>query len=302
MKRSFKFVILNLCIIATVLVSSCKKEGSTSSTAEASALQAAVASTQSIAVTTNSAGDTVYVTHTCEPRDQRDSIAASALPTAVTAYLATNYSGYTFTKAFKISDASGTLKGYVTIISYNGNPVGIAFDASGNFVKVLEQREGGDLREGRGYHDGGRFQHRDGKQRDTVALSALPASITGYFTANYPGDTLLRAGKTRDSGYVVLSKNNGLFATVFSSTGSFVSRVQLPAPKGTIAAIEASALPAAVTTYLSNTYPGYVFNKAFSISANGAVQGYCVVIEANSTKYAVLFNASGAFVAVKTVR
>ncbi|MBV9986780.1 MAG: PepSY-like domain-containing protein [Chitinophagaceae bacterium] len=302
MKRSFKPVLFYLGLTAMVLGSSCKKEGSVSSTDEAAALQAAVTGTQSVAVTTNGAGDSVYITHTCEPRDKRDSIDASALPATVVSYLSANYPGYTLAKAFKISEASGTLKGYVTVINFNGNPVGIAFDASGNFVKVLEQREGRDLREGRGYHEGGRFECRDGKQRDTVALSALPASITAYFAANYATDTLLRAGKLKEGGYVVLSKSGGLFATVFSSTGSFVSRVQLPAPKGSITAIEAAALPAAVTTYLTNHYPGYVLNKAFSISANGTIQGYCVAIEANSTKYGLLFDASGNFVAVKTVR
>lgn len=302
MKRTFRSVTVNLCLLALVATSSCKKESSGTNADLAAEIQATATATQSVAVSTNAAGDSVYITHTCEPRDHRDSIAATALPASVSAYLTTNYAGYTLVKAFKISDASGTLKGYVTIISFNGNPVGIAFDANGNFVKVLEQREGRDLREGRGYHEGGCFQHRDGKQRDTVAVSALPASITAYMAANFPADTVMRAAKTRDSGYVLISRNAGLFATVFSASGSFVGRVQLPAPKGAIAAVDADALPAAITTYLTNTYPGYVFNKAFSITVNGALQSYCVAIEANSTRYGLLFDASGNFVAVKPIR
>jgi hypothetical protein len=302
MKRTFKSVTVNLCLMALVVASSCKKESSVTNADQAAGIQAAATATQSVAVSTNATGDSVYITHTCEPRDRRDSIAATALPATVSSYLTTNYAGYTLVKAFKISDASGTLKGYVTIINFNGNPVGIVFDANGNFVKVLEQREGRDLREGRGYHEGGCFEHRDGKQRDTVALSALPASVTAYMTANYPTDTVVRASKTREGAYVLISRNAGLFATVFSANGTFLGRIQLPAPKGTIAAVEASALPAAVTTYLTNTYPGYVFNKAFSITVNGVLQGYCVAIEANSTRYGLLFDASGNFVAVKPIR
>ena len=300
MKRSCKPLIVNLCIAAIAVMSSCKKEASVSSTDTTAATQAAVTATQAVAVTSTSHGDSVYVIGTCPERGHRDSIAVSALPTSVTSYLSGNYAGYTVNKAFKVSDASGTLQGYTVIITYNGNPVGLRFDASGNFVKVLEQREGHDLL-GRGFHEGGCFDHRNGLQRDTVALTALPSSITSYFSANYASDTLLRAARTADSGYVVLSNNAGLYATVFNASGSFVSRVELPAPHGKITAVDAAALPAAVTNYLTTTYPGYVFNKAFSISVNGTVQGYCVAIEANSTRYVVFFDASGNFVAAKTI-
>ena len=40
---------------------------------------------------------------------------------------------------------SGNITGYVVIIQFDGNPVGLKFDASGNFILVLEQREGRDL-------------------------------------------------------------------------------------------------------------------------------------------------------------
>jgi hypothetical protein len=68
----------------------------------------------------------------------------SGLPAAITDYLTTNYSGYTFQKAYTDKDSSGTISGYVVIIQFNGNPVGLKFDASGNFINVLEQREGRD--------------------------------------------------------------------------------------------------------------------------------------------------------------
>lgn len=63
------------------------------------------------------------------------------------------------------------------------------FDASGILVRVLEQREKGELN-GKGWHEGGCFGNRDGHHRDTVAVSALPATIPSYFTTNYPKDTL----------------------------------------------------------------------------------------------------------------
>ena len=302
MKYRFKPLIINVAIAVAMGMASCQKEVAVNST-DNTAIQAAVAQTQAIAVSVSAttAGDSVYVINTCSSHSKRDSVAFSSLPSSVTNYLTTNYSGYTFQKEFTIKDASSTLQGYVVIIQFNGNPVGLKFDAGGAFVQVLEQREGRDLL-GSGHHEGGCFQNRDGKQRDTVALSALPSSITSYFASNYAGDTLVRASKTRDSGYVVLSKNNGLFATVFTASGSFVSRVELPAHKGKANSVDQSALPSAALSYLSATYPNYVFNKAFSITVNGVVQGYCVVIEANNTKYAIQFDVTGNFVKVKTIR
>lgn len=137
----------------------------------------------------------MYVVGTCAGDHHRDSVAFSNLPAAVTDYLTANYAGYTFQKAFTDKDTSGNTAGYVVIIQYNTNPVGLKFDATGAFTKVLEQRDGQDL-DGHGWHHGGAFDDRDGMRRDTVALSALPSSVTSYFTANFARDTLVLLMKT----------------------------------------------------------------------------------------------------------
>jgi hypothetical protein len=97
-----------------------------------------------------------------------------------------------------------------------------------------------------------------------------------------------------------LSKSVGVYATLFSSTGVFISRVSLPAP-GEKAAIADASLPSAALSYLTNTYPNYVLDKAFSVSVSGTIKGYIAVIDANTTRYCVAFDANGSFVAVKTI-
>ncbi|MEJ7680765.1 MAG: PepSY-like domain-containing protein [Segetibacter sp.] len=223
------------------------------------------------------------------------------MPAAVTDYLTANYSGYTFQKVFTDKDTSGNTAGYIVIIQYNSTPVGLKFDATGAFVKVLEQREGRDLNE-HGWHHGDAFDDRDGKNRDTIALSDLPSAITSYFAANYSQDTLVKAYENRDSSIVVLSKDNGAFATVFDANGAFIKRVELPARGGHPNSIELAALPSAAQTYLTATYPNYVFKQAFEIMQNGTLHGYAVFIDANATKYAVAFDASGNFVKAITVK
>jgi hypothetical protein len=232
-------------------------------------------------------------------------VASSALPDSVLSYLNANYSGYVFEKGYEIKDSAGSIGGWVVIISFNGKPVGLLFDASGHFQRVLEQREGGDL-EGEGWHHGGRFRDRDGSHRDTIALTALPSSISSYMMSNYPTDTLIRAFRNQDNSYLIISKDNGLFATLFKATGNFVKRVTIGLPgqfanAPTWLNIPQDSVPATGQNFLASTFPNYVFESAISVTLNGQIQGYVVIIDANNTKYAVWLDASGNPVAMLPV-
>ncbi|TFF35139.1 PepSY-like domain-containing protein [Mucilaginibacter psychrotolerans] len=309
MKR--KLIYYSLMLLGSAgMLSSCTKDAAT--TAEATtaasktALATAVANTGSIAIATVSlsgATDSLYLVGCMGKRDKKDTVAFSALPAAVGTYLTTNYAGYTFKKAFSVKDSTGVLAAYIVAIQFNGNAVGLKFATDGTFVKVLEQRIGDDLKHGRRFHEGGPFGDRNGQPRDTIALSAIPAAVSTYFTTTYPADTLLHAFVAHDSTYVLISKNNGLFATSITPAGSLVVRAQIDARHGKVASVTEAALPATATTYLTTTYAGYVFNKAFSLSTKaGVLQGYDVFITVNNTKYVVTFNATGTFVAAKAIR
>jgi hypothetical protein len=289
-------------LTASFMLASCQKSELNETTAPTNETTIAVAAVAPTTISGTTAGtDSVYLVQACRRGEQRETIAESALPASVSSYIAANYSGATFHKAFAVKDAASVTTGFVVVLYYNDKPVGLKFDSAGSFVKVLEQRERGDLN-GMGHHHGGRFEHRDGKQRDTIALNALPAAITGYFNANYATDTLVKAFRTKDNSVVVLSKNGGVFATVFNSANSFVKREQLPSKGGRHESIELAQVPAVAANYLAQTYPNYVFTRAFSFSQNSTVQGYVVVIDANNTKYAVEFDATGNFVKAKTIR
>lgn len=291
---SVKGLILPLVISAGL--TSCMKENSLTGD-DTSVTAASTITVESSA--RGGAGDSVYIL--CGA-GIRVTISESELPAAASTYISANYSGYIFKKAVAKKDVSGNVTGYIAIIFYNDKPVAIEFDASGNFVRVLEQRERGDMHSPGGFHDGGLFRHRDGRCRDTIALNLLPVSILTYMVTNYPQDTLVKAYvNAHDNNYIVISQNNGLFATVFSNTGAFIRRVSLPAPHGHCVLILQSALAANVLSYLATTYPNYVFQRAFAAYANGAIQGYVVIINANNTHYAVKFDAAGNFVAVRVI-
>jgi hypothetical protein len=277
-------------------LASCQKESGTKTTTTTTTTSSTIASTGAIAISLASGTtDSVYMVGCFGHHDKKDSIAFSTLPTAIGTYLTANYSGYTFKKAYAITDSAKTVINYIVVIKYNSALVGLKFTAAGVFVSTLEQRDGHDL-QGPGWHHGGPFDNRDGKHRDTIALTALPAAVTSYFKTTYPTDTLLHASITPDNAYALVSKNNGLFITIIKATGTLIKRIQIDKHVGAHVAVTAANLPAAITTYLTTTYPGYVFDKAFSHSEGGVIKGYDVEITSNSTKYVIVFDATGTFV------
>jgi len=255
---------------------------------------------QSLAVAA-AATDTIYVVNTCQQGGVVDSIAVNLLPAPVVPYLTTNYPGYNLKGAYSVLNSSKVVQGYVVVITYNSKPVGLAFDANGTFKNVLEQREKRDLL-GIGWHEGGRFDDRDGHHQDTLAISALPGVIKSYFSSHYPSDTLQHAFVNRDSSYLVVSADAGIFLNTFTQTGSFVKRVQVYPHVKMIMSVTQAGLPGSIQTYLSTTYPAYVLSNAWELNLNGTIKGYLVLINANNIRYAVIFDGSCNFAAGFVVR
>lgn len=291
-----KSIYASLLMLGTVIgLASCKKENASKS-ASAGVSSSTITSTGAIAISLASGTtDSVYMVGCYGKHDKKDTVAFSALPTAIGTYLTANYSGYTFKKAYSITDSTSTVVNYIVVIKYNSALVGLKFTAAGTFVSTLEQREGRDLKEP-GWHLGGPFDNRDGKHRDTVAISALPTAVSSYFSTTYPTDTLLHASITPNNVYILISKNGVLYSTAVTAAGKLVKRVQIEKHDLKHTAETEANLSTAITTYLTTTYPSYVFDKAFSETSGGTLQGYVVFITSNSTKYAILFNASGTFV------
>ncbi|MGE5520727.1 MAG: PepSY-like domain-containing protein [Candidatus Dadabacteria bacterium] len=287
------FYVLTLTII---LFTACKKEESVTGNPDPNNTSAIVV----LASGSSQQSDSLYIVNSCDRDERRDSISQANLPTSVSTYLSANYQGYNYHRAFVIKNTSGTTTGYVVVIYYNDRPVGLRFDANGNFVKVLEQREREDMHNG-GFHHGGRFEHRDGLHRDTISLSSVPVNILTYMLTNYASDTLALAFRDREGNIVLLTRNNGAFATIFNSSGSFKLRTALTVNTGSCQSIDQGSLPATVSSYLNTTYPNFVFKKAFVIRQGTTIKGYIVFIDANNTKYAVEFDATGAFVRAKTI-
>lgn len=132
-----------------------------------------------------------------------------------------------------------------------------------------------------------------------IDVATLPAAITAYITATYPTATIEHAGKDTSGNYLV----DILVGTThthlkFDSAGVFVSAKAgcglghgSGGNKGIITEVAVADLPAAVTTYITTTYPAATIKKAGK-DANG---NYVVGIQDGTTFKGLIFDATGAF-------
>ncbi|MEO8174237.1 MAG: hypothetical protein ABI581_14180, partial [Sediminibacterium sp.] len=133
MNRSIKIrPLVYLMAAATLGITSCKKENSAASTTTTTDEPATSTTIAVAASNTLRSTESLYILQPCPRGAIRVSIAAVDLPAGITAYLAANYSGYIFNKAYAVKDSTGAVLGYVAVIYYNDKPVGMAFDSNGN--------------------------------------------------------------------------------------------------------------------------------------------------------------------------
>lgn len=113
-----KCKVIFLLLTAGLAMASCTKNMSSSTSNSTSGVSS------TIAVAADSAGgtDSIYVIQHCAPGYFRDSITASALPSAITSYLDTAYSGYSFLKGYIIKDSAGTVVVMLSSFHTTANP------------------------------------------------------------------------------------------------------------------------------------------------------------------------------------
>jgi len=127
-----------------------------------------------------------------------------------------------------------------------------------------------------------------------IETSALPAAVTSYISANFAGATIREAGKDSKGTIIVrLTVNDAPRILAFNADGTF--RKELPFRNGkhlaSLTRIEPSALPKAITNYLSATFPG----AEVKMAAQDVAQNFLVMITVNGQPKALQFNADGSF-------
>lgn len=141
------------------------------------------------------------------------------------------------------------------------------------------------------------------KVGNVIDPATLPTVITDYLKANYAGYIIVQAdAKVNAAGAItgyetLINVGTVQYELEFGPTGIFT---KLETPDGHAEGngiAQASLLPV-ITTYLTTTYPGYVFKEAETKLVNGVLTGYKVEIVQNNLRYNVLFDTAGVFVSV----
>jgi hypothetical protein len=126
-----------------------------------------------------------------------------------------------------------------------------------------------------------------------VDSADLGTTVTGYIATTYPGAAIEYAAKDA-SGRIVVAivlTDGTVVGLLFDADGTFNKELKQHAPKAKLTQIDSTALPASVTSYISNTYPGASIKEA----ATNVSGEYYVAIKVEDAVKVLIFNADGTF-------
>jgi hypothetical protein len=225
---------------------------------------------------------------TAAAKSSYEVVAATALPTSVSTYIASNYVGVTTTEVNLLSDGS-----YVVYVAKTSVATAKTTSSATNSVvtKLSFSIRGALL---------------SAKVQTNIAIADLLPTITSYITTNYTGAIINSAHVESDGGFDVLItiSDGSKIKLNFKSDGSFVAEKALKAngnhkhdhSSNHTPVVIADLLPA-ITTYISTNYVGATITSAHKES-DGSFDVF--VTTASGAKLNINFSASGIFVAVSS--
>lgn len=223
-------------------------------------------------------------------RDSLTKIDVATLPATVASYISTSYAGATVNYAAK--DDAGN---FLVAITQNTERSALLFNADGTFNRELSLRGGG-----KGHRPGGHGHGGGGRDSlNRVAVANLSTAITSYITTNFASATITAAALDATRGYLVMIAQDSQRKTLlFNTDGTFAQEIVRDL-KGNYTVVAASALPAAVTNYITANYAGATI-RAAGKSSTGQ---YKVLVQPTTGRLVELsFAADGTFVQAKTRR
>lgn len=189
-----------------------------------------------------------------------EAIAAAALPTTISSYIASKYAGSTTIEANLVSN--GTYVTYVALAA--GTTVKTSSSAkSANVIAKLSFTAKGTL--------------EASKTDSPVLVANLLPAITTYITANYSGSTITSAHSESDGSFDVLitAADASKVKLNFNAAGSFVSASTFKANgnhkhkhDSNQTPVAIADLSASITSYISTNYSGSKITSAHKESDN----------------------------------
>ncbi|MHA8082487.1 PepSY-like domain-containing protein [Aquirufa sp. A-Brett2-15D] len=214
------------------------------------------------------------------PAPAATEIALADLPAAVKSAI----SVYTFKRAILVKDPKG-VEIYHIRVEKVGVPYDLAIDASG---KILKSKE----------------VNTKAPNFTKIELKTLPAGLTAFLNANAAGFTLDYAVAISKDSVIVeyhvgvtigTTKKEFHLDAKFQPVANSHSKSGHNPPSLTIKELKLTDLTAAITSYLTTNYVGWVLVKGTIAFRDSTIMHFHVVIEVSSKKYLLEFEGNGAF-------
>jgi len=270
MIKAFKF--LAIIGIGVFTFSSCKDSSNVSPTAVSAARASSPLVINNVSYST--VGDSVVV------------------PATALAFIKTNYAGYTVLGGHKLNMAKGVIV-YEVDIKMGTTAKDVYFDVNWAFVSDKAEGNGG----------GG---HGDANAV-TIDPKTIPASVSTLISTNYAGYTVVKAESETHNGVasneIDISNGTTMKALIFDTSWKFVSEQTGgkggnhggEGQGGQATSVALTSIPAAVTTFITATYPGYTTSVAESETHNGVASYELKIVNGTASKE-LIFDANWKFV------
>lgn len=220
------------------------------------------------------------------------------LPENIKNYIAANYVGATIKNASQQIGKDGKVEGYkVAIRSREGKEITLIFDATGTLTLLITDDRNGNspaLNPPKIYF---------------IEKTQLPDAIKIYLSSKHPDYNCIKAaviidGDTKNYS-VVVSKDLTSFEYLFDDKGNVLKSnsfgVNAPPNRIEDKPLTGSDLPATIKIYLDKEFKGWAYEKGISISQNGTLLGYNILITVDKKQFSLQFDATGKLIGKEQV-
>ncbi|WP_435356654.1 PepSY-like domain-containing protein [Emticicia sp. SJ17W-69] len=215
------------------------------------------------------------------------------LPDNIKSYISTNYAGATIKNASQQIGKDGKVEGYkVFIKTKEGKDNILVFDATGTLTLLITDDRNGNT------------PALNPPKIYFIEKNQLPDAINTYLNNKHPGYNCIKAavivdGETKTYS-VVVSKDLTSFEYLFDEKGNVLKSssfgVNAPPNRMEDKPLISTDLPAVIKAYLDKEFKGWTYEKGITISQNGALLGYNILITFDKKQFSLQFDATGTLI------
>jgi|GEM_PF-3960161 len=210
--------------------------------------------------------------------------AGETLPVPVQNYLRI-YEGFTI-KSWSVSTDNPPI--YRVVLNRDNVTMAVDVDANGRFYNRFSLSE-----------------NQTATQSYAQQLTDLPAPIQAYLQGYEFKRAAVILSNNQKTYAVSAAKDDKIYLLQFNEVGTLLSSAVVsgapqpnPTPQPNSQELRREALPASVTGYLDQNYPGWTLRRATAEATNGQISGYTVIFVFNNRSYTATFDGAGKFLRV----